>query len=227
MAAGAGAVLVEDAAQAIGAAAAGVPVGSRSAAGCFSFYPTKNVGAAGDGGLVTTPDPDRATRIRRLRTHGAEPGGTLHFECGLNARMAELQAAFVNAKLDRLAEWTAARASAAERYARGLGSVAGDRLRLPPPAAPPAHVWHQYVVRIRDGRDRLRERLAERGIETRVFYPVPLHLQPCFSASGGGPGSLPVAERLASEVLSLPLYASIGAERIDAVCDAVAAALRA
>jgi dTDP-4-amino-4,6-dideoxygalactose transaminase len=224
----AGALLVEDAAQAIGAATTDGPVGSRGAFGCFSFYPTKNLGGAGDGGAVTTGDDRAAARLLRLRAHGAGPDGGLHTECGLNARMSELQAAYLNAKLPRLASWTARRAQVAEAYALGLAPLAASgALALPSPAPMHAHVWHQYVVRVAQGRDRLRARLAERGIETRVYYPVPLHLEPCFADLGYRPGSLVVAERLVREALSLPIFPALAQRQIDAVCAAVRDALAA
>jgi dTDP-4-amino-4,6-dideoxygalactose transaminase len=222
----AGAVLIEDCAQAIGAACDGVGVGAQGLLGCLSFYPTKNLGGAGDGGAVTTNDDELAASLRRLRTHGATPGETLHTECGVNARMDELQAAYLNAKLSRLAEWTAARARIAARYCERLRSLAEHGLlALPAPTAPPAHVWHQFVVRIAVGRERVRERLGACGIETRVFYPVPLHLQPCFADVPGLARSLPVAERLAREALSLPLYPALTSDQADAVCAELVAAL--
>jgi dTDP-4-amino-4,6-dideoxygalactose transaminase len=221
-----GVTLIEDAAQAIGAQSEAMPVGSCGEAGCFSFYPTKNIGGAGDGGLVVTDDDERAARLRRLRTHGAEPGAAVHTECGFNARMGELEAAYLNAKLTRLAEWTAARERAARRYRENLSRAAlADRMLLPLEARAPEHVWHQYVVRVLAGRERVRERLAARGVETRVFYPVPVHLQPCFVDLGYRAGMLPAAERLAGEVLSLPLFAAIRDAEIDEVCDSLAGAV--
>jgi dTDP-4-amino-4,6-dideoxygalactose transaminase len=223
---GAGAVLIEDAAQAIGAASDDGPVGARGLLGCLSFYPTKNLGGAGDGGAVTTADPEMAAALRRLRTHGALPGETEHASCGINARLGELQAAYLNAKLAHLADWNAARARVAACYLERLQPLAQRAsLALPSRAAPAAHVWHQFVVRIASGRDRVRERLAAKGVETRVFYPMALHLQPCFADLGYRAGSLPAAESLARECLSLPIYPSITSAQIDAVCAALESAL--
>lgn len=219
--------LIEDAAQAIGARSGDCAVGAAGDAGCFSFYPTKNIGGAGDGGLVTTHDDERAAHVRRLRTHGAEPGSSIHVDCGFNARMGELQAAYVNAKLERLAEWTAARDAAALRYAERLAPLkAASRLEFPVPTRSPAHVWHQFVVRIARGREEVRAHLGAVGIETRIFYPTPVHLQPCFADLGYRRGVLPVAERLADEALSLPLFASITPQQIDEVCERLAEAIR-
>ena len=223
----AGVPLIEDAAQAIGAATGGKPVGAHGRIGCLSFYPTKNLGGAGEGGALVTDDADLAELLRRLRTHGARPGETLHRECGINARLGELQAAYLNAKLDRLAGWTAARAKIAARYRARLGALAErGRIVLPPPADLPAHVWHQFVVRIPVARDRVREELRARGGDARVFYPVPLHLQPCFADLGYVPGALPVAERLACEALSLPLFPALTDAELEQVCAALEAALR-
>ena len=221
-----GAVLIEDAAQAIGASSAGHAVGSIGAAGCFSFYPTKNIGGAGDGGAVTTDDEECARHMRRLRSHGAEPGSPVHAECGFNARMGELQAAYLNAKFPHLNEWTNARLEAASRYRERLAPLAAaSRLHLPSAAPEGEHVWHQFVVRVAHGRELVRTRLSAAGIETRVFYPVPVHLQPCFAGLGYHPGDLPLAERLAGEALSLPLFASISRSEIDEVCERLAEAL--
>jgi dTDP-4-amino-4,6-dideoxygalactose transaminase len=201
LAADAGATLIEDAAQAIGLSS----IGARGSIGCLSFYPTKNLGGAGEGGAVTTDDAELAALLRRLRTHGALPGETLHRSCGINARLAELQAAYLNAKMERLAEWTAARARIAAAYRERLRPLAHTgRIALPPAADPPAHVWHQFVVRVPAARDRVRDDMRARGIDARVFYPVPLHLQPCFADLGYVPGALPVAEARARESLSLP-----------------------
>lgn len=212
--------LIEDAAQAIGARGNRGGAGAWGEVGCFSFYPTKNIGGAGDGGVVTTSDAALASRIARLRVHGAEPGSHLYHECGMNARMAELQAAYINAKLACLEEWTDARVAIAEAYDRGLAAAAGQGwLRLPPLLPAPTHVYHQYVVRITTGRERVRARLAEEGIDTKVFYPLPLHLQPCFDACGVAVGDLPAAESACAEVLSLPIYPTLGHDQVEAVCD--------
>lgn len=196
--------IVEDAAQAIGASRDGWRVGDGDLA-CLSFYPTKNLGAAGDAGLVTTQDDALAARLRRLRTHGAETRYE-HLEIGINSRLDAIQAALLMVKLARLDAWTEARRALAARYDELIGSagVAGDV--VPPRVAPGSqHVFHQYVIRVAR-RDELRAHLAARGIATEVYYPVPLHLQPCFSTLGYKPGALPEAERAAAEVLALPIY---------------------
>jgi len=212
--------LIEDAAQAIGARGNRGGAGAWGEVGCFSFYPTKNIGGAGDGGVVTTSNRKIAERISRLRVHGAEPGSQLYHECGMNARMAELQAAYINAKLSCLQEWTEARVAVAAAYHRGLAAAASQGwLGLPPLLPAPAHVYHQYVVRVRRGRDSVRARLAEAGIDTRVFYPLPLHLQPCFAGNGVGQGDLPATESACAEVLSLPIYPTLSLAQVAEVCE--------
>lgn len=199
--------VIEDAAQAVGAELAGRRAGGLAHVGCFSFYPTKNLGALGDGGMLTTNDEGLAQRLRRLAAHGMHPR-YYHDEVGINSRLDTLQAAALGVKLPYLEAWTADRATNANRYgelfaARKLDTV----LTLPPTAAHRRHVWNQYVVRVPDGRrDALRSWLAERKIGTEIYYPVPLHLQRCFSPLGYGPGSLPVSEQAAHETLALPIF---------------------
>ncbi len=216
-----GARVVEDAAQAIGAKSGRRAVGSIGDTGCFSFYPTKNLGGAGDGGLVACTDAALAGRIARLRSHGGEHGSYEHHEAGINARMPELVAAVLNAKLQRLDEWTDRRRALAAVYADALGDAAARGLvELPSACARESHVWHQFAVRLQDGsrrepaaddsrRDRVSRRLAADGIATRVFYPLPLHLQPCFASLGFRTGDLPESEAAAREALCLPIYPSM------------------
>lgn len=219
-------VMIEDAAQAIGARSGSGPVGCGQLVS-FSFHPTKNVGGAGDGGAVTTRDAGLAERIRRLRNHGSDGTRYVHAECGINARMGELAAAMVNAKLARLAEWTAARARLAASYAERLaGLERRGLLRLPAPASPPLCVWHQYTVRFAHGRDAVAAAMAAAGVETRVFYPLPLHRQPCFVGSGHRPWPLPEAERAAADVLSLPIYPALTEAGQERVCEALERAVR-
>jgi len=219
------AVLIEDAAQAIGARTSSGPVGAGELV-CFSFYPTKNVGGAGDGGAVTTSSATRALRIRRLRNHGAGEDPYVHEECGVNARMGELAAAMVNAKLAHLDAWTRERARLAALYHERLGTLERrGRLRRPVPAASPECVWHQYTLRLPGSRDRVAASLAAEGIETRVFYPLPLHLQPCFRDLDYREGSLPESERAAADVLSLPMRPSLDEGSVERVCDALERAL--
>jgi dTDP-4-amino-4,6-dideoxygalactose transaminase len=219
--------IVEDAAQAIGATGELGPVGAWGDVGCFSFYPTKNVGGAGDGGALTTREKRLANHLRRLRVHGAETSAHVHEECGINARLGELQAAYVNAKLGRLAAWTRERERLAADYRRRLAAlVARERLTLPPEAPAGGHVYHQFVVRIAGGRrDEVQARLVAEGVDTRVFYPLPLHLQPCFAFLEGKPGDLPNAESAAQDVLCLPIYPTLGEDRLGIVCERLAAVL--
>jgi len=218
--------LIEDAAQAIGARTDSGAAGSVGKAGCLSFYPTKNLGGAGDGGMVTTRDADVAKRLARLRVHGAAPGGYQHEEIGINGRMGELQAAYLNAKLPRLQAWTELRKTAADGYRRELKDLEAAGLCLPPaPAVDGSHVYHQFVVRIPRRRDSVAERLRADGIDCRVFYPLPLHLQPCFASLGYHRGSLPASERAAGEVLALPIGVHMGDSQIQAVCAALRRAL--
>ncbi len=216
--------VVEDAAQAIGARAGGTAAGTAGALGCLSFYPTKNLGAAGDAGAVVTRDETLAGVVRSLRVHGAGADPTEFRLRGDNGRIDELQAAFLNAKLDRLAQWTERRRRIAQRYRCALARAeASGKLVLP--AAAEGHVYHQFTVRVTRGRDDLAAALRADGIETRVFYPRPLHLQPALSEFGRGSGSLPVAERAAREVLSLPIYPNLLDSEQDFVCERLLARL--
>ena len=222
-----GAKVIEDAAQAIDARVGATSVGRFGDTGCFSFYPTKNLGGAGDGGLVICEDARLAARLVRLRSHGCEDGGYEHHEVGVNARMAELLAAVLTAKLACLDAWTARRRALALRYTAELGDAAGRGvLELPAPADAGTHVWHQYAVRVPGAsrRDRVKQILEEQGIATRVFYPLPLHLQPGFAGLGGKAGDLPGAEAAAREVLCLPIYPSLGDAAASRVAEALARA---
>ena len=228
-----GAAVVEDAAQAIDCRLGGVAVGRFGAAGCFSFYPTKNLGGAGDGGLVTCEDAALAARITRLRSHGADGGAYEHHEVGINARMSELAAAVLNAKLARLGAWTARRRELATLYRKELADAARTGLIvLPEAAAAESHVWHQFAIRIEGGRngfsrrERVRERLETRGIPTRVYYPLPLHRQPCFAGGGHAGVDLPEADSASREVLCLPIHPSLADEDVVQVADALAAEVR-
>lgn len=215
--------IIEDACQAIGAEYNGRRAGSLGTAGAFSFYPTKNLGGFGDGGLITTNDGELAEKLRVLCNHGMQPRYYHHF-VGLNSRLDALQAAVLSVKLPKLGDWSAARARHAERYEtefaqRGLGDV----LVTPPVDDACHHVWNQYTVRIADGRrDALQKYLSDRKIGSAIYYPVPLHLQKCFAALGCEPGSLPVTEQACREVLSLPVYPELTEAEQGAVIDAVA-----
>ena len=191
-----GCEVIEDAAQSLGAG----PVRGKAAA--TSFFPTKNLGAAGDAGAVFTDDAELAARIAQLRSHGAAP--KYHYPIlGGNFRIDALQAAILAAKLPHLQTWTAARQRNAARY-REMFAVARVPAELRIPSPHPSHIYHQFVVRT-PRRDALRAYLQAHGVGTEVYYPEPLHLQPCFADFGYQPGSLPVAERACTEVLALPI----------------------
>jgi dTDP-4-amino-4,6-dideoxygalactose transaminase len=212
-------VLVEDCAQAIGADYEGVRAGAWGELGCFSFYPTKNLGAYGDAGLVTTNDAALAARLRMLRHHGSrEP--YRHELVGFNSRLDELQAAVLRVKLAHLERFTALRRRCAERYRERL---AGAPLALPAEHGRGRHVYHVFTVRVAQ-RDAVRERLAARGVATAVYYPLPVHRQPPYAKEPGG-RPLPHAEEAAREVLALPIHPYLGAEEVEAVCAALRAEL--
>ena len=216
----AGVAIVEDAAQAIGARRAGISAGTFGDLGCFSFYPTKNLSALGEAGLVTTTDERLAQRVARLRNHGS-PRRYEHVEVGWNARLDGMQAAALSVKLRYIGAWNDRRRALAARYDEVLGGLDLDgELTLPVVHPDSEHVFHQYVVRA-DRRDALRAHLAERGLGTEVYYPSPLHLQPCFESLGHGPGDFPVAERACEEVLALPVYAYLTEEEQDRIVAAI------
>jgi len=214
--------LIEDAAQAIGAKIGDRTAGSMGLIGCLSFYPSKNLGGAGDGGMLLTSDENLRDRLRRLRVHG---GATEyhHDEVGINSRLDALQAALLRVKLRSLERWSEQRRKNAARYAGFFREVHLD-FELIPPFTPPAivHVYHQYVVRVPGMRNELMTHLREGGIESRVYYPVPLHLQPCFNYLGYRAGEFPEAERAASETLALPCYPELTEEQQDYVMEGLA-----
>ena len=211
-----GLAVVEDACQAHGAKWAGRPAGAWGDFGCFSFYFSKNLGAYGETGLVTTSSEAHAATLRALRDHGSETKYQ-HSTFSGNWRPDEIQTAMLRVKLRHLAVWNQRRRAVAEAYRRGL---AGLDLDLPA-AGGDEHVWHLFVVAC-DDRDGLRGHLGERGVEAGIHYPVPIHLQPAWRKNGGGPCRLPVTEELASRILSLPIFPEISAEQIDYVCRGVA-----
>ncbi len=216
--------IVEDAAQAIGASYRERAVGGLGAFGCFSFFPSKNLGAFGEAGLLTTNDDALAGRARILRNHGMEPK-YYHHAVGGNFRMDELQAAVLRVKAPHLAAWTEARRLNAQRYAR-LFRDAGlaDRVTLPVEPAGRRHIFNQFVIRV-PGRDGLKKYLDSRSIGTEVYYPVPFHLQPCFAGLGGRRGDFPHAELAAEQTLALPIYGELSLEQQEAVVAAVGEAL--
>jgi dTDP-4-amino-4,6-dideoxygalactose transaminase len=220
----AGVPVIEDACQAIGATYKGRQAGSMGTIGCFSFFPSKNLGAFGDGGLVTTDDAALATEIRLLRNHGAEPK-YVHHRIGGNFRLDALQAAVLRVKLPHLAGWTELRRANAKRY-RELFEGAGmsGRIGLPPEPADRRHIYNQFVVRV-PNRDEVRARLMSAGVGTEVYYPVPFHLQPCFASLGYRAGDFPEAEAAASCTLALPIYGELTMEQQRTVVEALAGAL--
>ncbi len=221
--------VIEDCAQATGASWDGRPVGSWGDAGCFSFFPTKNLGAAGDGGAVTCRDDALAQRVRELAVHGM-PRRYLHTSLGYNSRLDALQAAVLNVKLPHLETWVNRRRAVAQAYRQQLGDLPNLHL---PEAGPAGHSWNQFVVRVPSCpggqsscggqcspsldsadfglpesccRDWLKQELQAAGVSTIIYYPIPIHRQPAYAELGYGPGSLPITERLTAGVLSLPIF---------------------
>lgn len=220
--------VIEDSAQAIGGAYHGRPVGSWGQIGCISFYPTKNLGGCGDGGMLTVNSDLLADRLRLLASHGMRPRYH-HSEIGINSRLDTFQAAALTVKIKHLQRYTAARQANAERYLAlfedyGLASRAvGGDIELPYQDPAAFHVWNQFSLRVRSGRrDHLRAYLQERGIGTEVYYPIPLHQQKCFRHCGYSTGSLPHTEQAAAEILNLPIYPELTAEEQVRVVEAVA-----
>lgn len=218
--------LIEDACQAIGADYHGRQAGSFGAAGCFSFFPSKNLGAFGDAGLVTTNSDRLAHELRLLRNHGAEPR-YFHSRIGGNFRLDALQAAVLRVKLPYLTEWTEARRANARRYDE-LFAAAGLAGRIVLPREMPGyrHIFNQYIVRLPD-RDRVRAYLGEHGIGTEIYYPVPFHLQECFATLGHSRGDFPHSEAAADSTLALPIYGELTFDQQEAVVAALGEALSA
>ena len=204
--------VIEDAAQAIGAEWRGKKAGTLGQMGCFSFFPSKNLGGFGDGGMVTTNDSSLADRVRMLRVHGSREK-YLHELVGLNSRLDALQAEVLRVKLTHLEEWTQGRQKNAARY-EGLFKEANllDRVTLPTVTAGNRHVYNQYVIRV-PRRDQLRDFLKEKGIGTEIYYPTALHMQPCYKDLGYREGAFPQSERAAKETLALPIYAELTADQ--------------
>ncbi|MCA1591177.1 MAG: DegT/DnrJ/EryC1/StrS family aminotransferase [Acidobacteria bacterium] len=209
-------VVIEDAAQAHGALPGERRAGAHSRAAAFSFYPTKNLGAYGDGGAITSDDLDLIERVKTLR-QGGHPAAMRLTLAGRNSRLDELQAAILRVKLKRLDEWNRRRLQLAGDYSRALSPVA-DRIRIPSAREPESHVFHLYVVEHTE-RESLRAHLAAHGIETLIHYPYLLHQQPLFKAGARQP--LPVAERAATRIFSLPLYPQLRGEELRAVTTAI------
>jgi dTDP-4-amino-4,6-dideoxygalactose transaminase len=212
-----GLYLIEDCAQAHGAKWQGQPVGSFGDISAFSFYPVKNLGALGEAGAVCTNNPEIADRIIRLRNYG-QSEKYYYQEMGSNERMDELQAAFLNVKLDYLAHWTELRRTAAHYYLEALADV--PDLILPKALADADHVWHLFTIQ-HPRRDALQKHLADKGIDTMIHYPVPAHLQKAYAHLGYQKGDFPISEALADSLLSLPLYPGMEEKEMDLVVEGV------
>lgn len=215
--------VIEDAAQAIGARYKGRQAGTMGTMGTFSFFPSKNLGGAGDGGAICTNDDALAEKLRILRVHGSKPK-YYHPLLGINSRLDTLQAAILQVKLRHLDAWHAARRRNAARYNELLADVPG----LQRPVARPEcfHIYNQYTIRVPD-RDHVREQLTAAGIGTEIYYPVPMHLQKCFASLGHKPGDFPEAERAAAESLSIPIYPELTDDQITHVAATIREALAA
>jgi dTDP-4-amino-4,6-dideoxygalactose transaminase len=212
--------VIEDAAQAIGAEYKDKKVGNFGVMSCFSFFPSKNLGGAGDGGLVTTDDPQLAQRLKLLRAHGSR--SKYEYEIlGVNSRLDAIQAAILRVKLAYLDEWTEDRRRNAGRY-RELMSQFGLGRRIGTPLEPAGykHVYNQFTIRTKQ-RDDLREFLRSNGIPTEVYYPFPLHLQPAFAGLGYKPGSMPNSEAASVEVLALPIFPELSSEQQESVMSSI------
>jgi dTDP-4-amino-4,6-dideoxygalactose transaminase len=213
--------VIEDNAQAIGATYRGKRTGSMGDFGCLSFFPSKNLGGYGDGGMILTDSEDAYRRLRSLRSHGSAKKYVSE-EQGWNSRLDELQAAILRVKLRHLDKWCAARRAKAARYDGFLGKISG--VAVPHVARWGEHVFHQYTIRVQR-RDHLAKSLAGEKIASTVYYPVPIHLQPIYKHLGYRPGDLPESERAASEVLSLPMYPELNEDQLRRVAETIARAL--
>lgn len=217
-----GLMVIEDNAQALGATYRGKRTGGLGDFGCISFFPSKNLGGYGDGGMIVTDFEDAYARLRLLRSHGSSKRYVSE-EQGWNSRLDELQAAILRVKLGHLDEWCARRRANAGHYDRCLEGIRG--VRIPLAAAWGEHAFHQYTIRV-ERRDHVQKFLQSEGIASTVYYPMPMHLQPIFKHLGYRPGDLPESERAASEVLSLPMYPELREDEIARVADTIARALK-
>ncbi len=212
--------VIEDACQAIGAARNGVRAGGFAYTGCFSFFPSKNLGGFGDGGLITTHEPDLADRLRALRVHGSNSDYHHHL-IGMNSRLDALQAAVLQVKLKYVEGWTDKRRLNAERYQQAFQDAGLlDRITLPYVDRANYHVYNQFTIRTSD-RDQLSAHLTQHGVGNKIYYPVPLHLQECYQELGYREGQLPVSEKAAKEVLSIPIYSELTSEQIGYVVETI------
>ena len=214
-----GIAVIEDAAQSIGSEYKNRRAGSMGGVGCFSFFPSKNLGGYGDGGMLTTNDPSLAERLAALRVHG-RTGKYFHQWIGINSRLDALQAAVLRVKLRYLDGWTSGRQRNAERYRTEFARLAVPVNSMEPAGYQTRHVYNQFVIRCPQ-RDALQSYLKKRGIGSEVYYPLPLHLQPCFVDLGYKKGDFPVSEKLATESLALPVHAELDADDIDYIADSI------
>ena len=214
-----GIAVIEDAAQSIGSEYKNRRAGTMGGVGCFSFFPSKNLGGYGDGGMLSTNDPSRAERLAALRVHG-RTGKYFHQWVGINSRLDALQAAVLRVKLRYLDGWTSGRQRNAERYRTEFARLAVPVNSMEPAGYQTRHVYNQFVIRCPQ-RDALQAYLKKRGIGSEVYYPLPLHLQPCFVDLGYKKGDFPVSEKLATESLALPVHAELDADDIDYIADSI------
>lgn len=206
--------VIEDCAQCTGAEWAGKRVGSIGQIGCFSFYPTKNLGACGDGGAITTNNPEIASKLKMLRDHGRY-SGYYHEALGVNSRLDAVQAVILQIKLRYLDSWNQNRTRIADRYFSFLSSIPG--ITPPQAIAGGQSVWNQYTIRVHENRDQLKADLLSKGVNSMIYYPIPLHLQPVYKSLGYQPGQLPESDRAAAQVLSLPMFPELSEEQQDQV----------
>jgi dTDP-4-amino-4,6-dideoxygalactose transaminase len=203
--------IIEDAAQSIGATRKGHPAGSMGITGCFSYFPTKNLGGYGDGGMITTSDESIAKRLRILRAHGQDAQQYLHHEVGTNSRLDEMQAAILRVKMKHLSDWNVKRRKNAAFYQERLKNLP---IHLPKIDSDNTATFHQYIIKT-EKRNDLKEALSKKSVGTAVYYPVPLPLQPCFSNLGHKPGDFPNAEKCAATSLALPIYPELTNEQLE------------
>jgi dTDP-4-amino-4,6-dideoxygalactose transaminase len=216
-----GIAVIEDAAQSIGSEYKGRRAGTMGKIGTFSFFPSKNLGCYGDGGIITTEDAAVAERLAALRVHGGKKK-YYHEWIGMNSRLDALQAAVLRVKLRYLDGWSEGRQQNAELYRRHLAKMAVPVAPLTPAAYQTRHIYNQFVI-LTERRDALQAHLKAQGIGTEVYYPIPLHLQPCYTFLGHNKGDFPVSERLAEQSLALPVHSELGADDIEYICETIRA----
>ena len=211
--------VIEDACQAIGAEYKSKKAGSTASNGCFSFFPTKNLGGYGDGGIITTNREELALELKKLRVHGSEKDYH-HLSVGYNSRLDTIQAAILLAELPHLDYWNKMRAENAELYSDLLKDI--EEIDCPFVAPERKHIFHQYTIRVKNNkRNGLKDFLTREGIGSKIYYPLPLHLQECFNYLGYKNGDFPVSELATEEVLSLPIFAELSVKEIKFVCDSI------